>query len=137
MTGGSEELNHILQAAVSLELATNKDFYGNHPYLQEKYQENPDHSKESIFGIAFTIKAADSKDPVKAEADHVAQNRQWGSLTSMFALSSVINRRIISVYPECTSDLYSKILNGTIEPRTDSILDAEVINDNMYFVVKD
>ena len=77
--------------------------------------------KSQFFGLAFTHKAANSKNPVKTEADHISQNRKLGSLTAMFALSSIINRRIISIYPE-TSDLYSKVLNGSIEPRVNTIV---------------
>ena len=109
---------------MSLELAINSDFYKNHPYLTHKYAENIDHSKESIFGIAFTHKAANSKDPVKTEADHISQNRKWGSLTAMFALSTIISRNIISVYP-ATSGLNSKVLNGTIEPRVNNGTNVE------------
>ena len=83
--------------------------------------------KSQFFGLAFTHKAANSKNPVKNEADYISQNRKWGSLTAMFALSSIINRRIISVYPE-TSDLYSKVLNGTIEPRVN--IGAAVRNES-------
>lgn len=119
LSGGSEELNNILRSAVSLELAINEDFYTNHPYLVEKYDENSDKSREFIFGITITHESANSKHPIKAEADYIAKNRKWGSLISMLGLSSVVNRKIISVYPE-TSDIYSRVLNGTILPRIGS-----------------
>lgn len=61
--------------------------------------------------MCMSFEATNSQNCVQAEAKCNLQNRSWGSLMTMFALSSVIKREINSVYLE-TGDLYSEVFDS-------------------------
>ena len=79
--------------------------------MKDKIEKNKERKFKSSV-IIFSYEASDNcKNPVKEEAKRICQNRKWGSLAAMFALSSITNRKIRTVYPE-TLDLNYKVFSG-------------------------
>ena len=56
---GSEALNPLLRAAVSLELLINAQYYTSHPYLQDKLLKNPSRHENTIYNMSLSLEAVD------------------------------------------------------------------------------
>ena len=58
-----------------------------------------------------------SSDAVEAEALNICCDKQWSSFICVLALSSVINHKIISYYPDFGSIKHKLLYNQHIDPR--------------------
>ena len=54
---------------------------------------------------------------VRAEAISKCKDKKWSSFLCVLALSSVVNRNIISLYPDCGELKYKLLFNQQISPR--------------------
>lgn len=106
-----------LRGAVSIEMYSNRGFYLNHPYFIQKKENNPKWIVEKLVKSSISGDCMDQKDMILAEAMINLKNYTRSSLMTMLALSSVIERNIVSVYPN-THDFQSEIFNGEMQPRS-------------------
>ena len=59
---------------------------------------------------------------INKEATLNLRDRNWSSMVCMMALSSVIERDIISIYPKCSETKIRALLDCTIRPRVEVIV---------------
>ena len=105
----------MLRDLTSIELFSNQEFYAFHPYMKEKY--NVFQTENTAFSATASDMALgdgfDRHDPhsramvVKREAMRNATDGTFASLMCLFAVCSITEMSVISVYPQ----------NGTILPR--------------------
>lgn len=121
---GDESLALLLRAAVTVELILHNESYCNHSYLKVKEDDWKKSNRHinSLFHLVLQYNNAtetNKKDSrniyVLEEAVQNLENRRWCSMIEIFALASVLKRKIQSVYPK-TEDIYQKIFNGAICP---------------------
>ena len=71
--------------------------------------------------MSLSLKTVDSdlssSDAVEAEALNICCDKQWSSFICVLALSSVINHKIISYYPDFGSIKHKLLYNQHIDPR--------------------
>ena len=116
-----------LRDLTRIELVLYKDYYAEHPYLIEKSQRYfPTYN--TAFAAAFSDVVLDGFYPNEKESNYKLIIRQgmhnlvpvtFSPLICMLALSSVIGKEIIVVYPEKIGEetKYSWYRNGAIMPR--------------------
>lgn len=115
---------------MTTELILYADFYAEHPYIFDKIQNNPDRYRNYVFGMTTSCAASEDLssdattmfDCVKKEVILNIENRPWGSMMTMLALSSVVKRKMKSLYPITSNTTNVSVYNGNITPR-DSIME--------------
>ena len=104
---GEESQGLALRLLTFIELFQNADYYAVDPHLVET--ENKKHfAKNNAFGETvsgdtlhnFSPKDDNKADCIRDEAIHMCKLREYSSFVCMMALSSVLDRRIFSCYPE-------------------------------------
>ena len=106
---GDESLSVVLRILVSVELFLHADFYADHSYLQQ----SDDNECTFLFkspNSAFTIALSETPAPeyqnndriscVQKESAAMAEDGEWSSLMCMLALSTVLKRKVCSLYPK-------------------------------------
>ena len=120
---GDESLSETLRATTAAELYLHARKYANHQRFHEILQ-HPDASLsvKSYISISLTddgIKCLDFGNDITAAIERVASatclKKSWSSMIHMFALSSVLDRVIWSVYPE-TNKAIRPLYHGEIKP---------------------
>lgn len=124
----------MLRAAVSIELCLNADFYVQHPFITEKVRVNTNISQNMIFSIFLSLESTNilnddlsKKKCILKEAFRNVTLGKWASMMCMLALSTIVNKKIETIYPD-TDDLYSSVFNGIIFPRPAETIDATVVD---------
>ena len=120
---GDNSLVSDLRILTSLELFFNAEFYCNHPCFLSLFDNcnGVFSSFNSIFNMCLSISTVDkdlsSVDAVKAEAISNCCDKQWSSFLCILGLATVINRKIVSFYPELGQVKYKLLFNQQIDPR--------------------
>ena len=63
---------------------------------------------------------------VREEAIHNCKDRTWAGFLCVLALSSVVDRKVISLYPDCGEPEFKLLFNQEINPRVSSLLSYDV-----------
>lgn len=142
---GDDQHWSYLRELTSLELFLNAKFYSDHPYVQEKSKhfskENTAFSaviSDAALGKGYDRKDAESRiEVVKREACRNSVPGTFSSLICMLALSSVIGRNIVSLYPEeiKKETRYSLCNNGLIKPKTYHEMFKNKFNENHSIIL--
>ena len=59
---------------------------------------------------------------VREGAIQNCKDRTWAGFLSILALSSVVDRKVISLYPDCEESKFKLLFNQEINPRVSSLL---------------
>ena len=113
---GNELLACLLRALVSIELVIHRSYYSNHPYIEEKQSVLPDKNVFEACMKSLSTKDTTKEEAVVKEAITNCNALTWSSMMCLLALSSVIQSRIKSIYPN-TSNYYAVMFNGFVYPR--------------------
>ena len=134
-----------LRDLTSIELVLFQDYYAEHPYLIKKSQRYFC-TYNTAFAAAFSDVVLDGFDRNEKESNYKLIIRQgmhnlvpgtYSPLICMLALSSVIGREIISVYPEKIGEetKYSWCGNGKIKPRVNHRLLETLYNQHEIVIM--
>ncbi|XP_046857179.1 uncharacterized protein LOC124450591 [Xenia sp. Carnegie-2017] len=121
---GSNALIHTLRAMVSIELFIYANYYCYHPIFTstlEKHGDKVSVSAKNVLAMSCCFESVDSGlsglDLVKMEALCNCRDKIWGSFLCILALSSVTNRIISLMYPDCGEVSFKLLFNQIISPR--------------------
>ena len=114
-----------LRILTSIELFIHSSFYAQHPMLCSFWENNKSifSSFMSVFSCCVSDSAFNSKtssviEIVKNEAAHTCHKNAWSSFLCILGLSTVLDRRIETYYPDTNVNKYSLLFNTTkISPR--------------------
>ena len=128
-----------LRVLTSIELYLNADFYSKHPYFEVVVNEHQDdfgRSLTNLLPLSVSLECLDSRlsgsELVKKEAIVNCHDKKWSSFLCILGLSSVINRNIVTYYPDCGDRRCKLLFNRQIEPRSPSV--AAPAADNLYIL---
>ena len=128
---GNNSAVEELRALTSIELFLHASYYSKHPNFFKALQ-NSKHLKsiESILKVSVSDESFNtglcSERLVQAEAKRNTIDRKWGSFLCVLGLSSIINRNIISVYPDFGLQRYKDIFNIEVIPRSNPSKEQKV-----------
>ena len=123
---GNNKFVEDLRALTSLELFLNASYYCKHPHFLSV---SKIYGKSDSFFFTMAIKncTIDSdlknEEAVKFEAIANAKDKEWCSFLCLLALSSVIRRKIFSLFPDCDDSMQKHLRNQLIFPREECLLD--------------
>ena len=112
----------LLRILSSLELYLNADFYGKHPVFVKICESIPKTSVENVLCVSVCHDSIDSGlmgvELIKAEAVSICKYlKKWSGFLAILSLSSVINRNIVTYYPDFGPERYKIMFNQEIAPR--------------------
>ena len=134
----SEKLCHILRSLSVIELALNLSYYSHHLYYENFKALNL--NENNLFVKTLSNRSAselnrENRDYcLLQQAKYVSINFTWSPMVMLLVLSSVINRKIRSIYP-LVKNSFEVVYNTTISPRVESfsdILDVLWCRTNIY-----
>ena len=109
---------------VSIELFIYANYYCYHPIFTstlEKHGDKVSVSAKNVLAMSCCFESVDSRlsglDLVKMEALCNCRDKIWGSFLCILALSSVTNRIISLMYPDCGEVSFKLLFNQIISPR--------------------
>ena len=119
----NSSLSSHLRYLTCAELFLNSEFYYKHPLLSQVYDKNKDQfsSYDNMFSVCVSTISfeTDARGPllVKEESKLNSKDNIWSPFLCILALSTVIQRSIITVYPDFGLAKYKNIFNNQIFPR--------------------
>ena len=116
-TSGDESLSGRLREYCASELIANVDLYFNHPHLM-KCSEETGISKEVLLHYLLADDALfgrKTKEAFDYEIHHSNENNRWCSILHVLALSTVLQKNIVSLFPN-VSALYRPLLHCVAKP---------------------
>ena len=103
---GNESPATSLRLLTSVEVFENSDYYVKHPRMEEAllYDAEQFPNQNNAFSALLSDESSkcfngDRIECISKEAALNLRDRNWSSMVRMMALSSVIKRNIISIYP--------------------------------------
>ena len=106
------------------ELYFNRSFYADHDAFNDAVASDTDFFPAVLFTVALTTQGdkkfshtGNREETIQEEAFVVCEVRAWSSLVHIMAMSSVLCRPIVSMYPSVQFK-YRCLVNGIINPRT-------------------
>ena len=122
---GNEHKHDEMRVRIVIELACNSDFYLKDKDIEKmliaeaqerEADEAPDlHSSRSRPTSPLCAEAL--RDIFETEVRHTTRDKIWACHWHLQALAAVLNRQVLSVYPECGGKEIKKYLNIVILPR--------------------
>ena len=123
---GNESLATSLRLLTSVELFENSEYYAKHPRMEEVLSSNAEQflNQNNAFSALLSDESSkcfkgDRVECINKEAALNLRDSNWSSMVCMMALSSVIKRHIISIYPKCSETKIRALLDCTIRPRVE------------------
>ena len=121
---GDENRSHLLRLLVAGELYFNRSFYADHDAFNDAVASGTDFFPAVLFTVALTTQGdkkfsdtGNREETIKEEAFVACEVRSWSSLVHIMAMSSVLCRLIVSMYPSVQFK-YRCLVNRVINPRT-------------------
>ena len=103
---GDENQSHLLRLLVAWELYFNRLFYADHDAFNDIITSERDFFPDVLFTVALTRQGdkkfsdtGNREETIKEEAFVACEVRAWSSLVHIMAMSSVLCRPIVSMYP--------------------------------------
>ena len=120
---GDENRSHLLRLLVAGELYFNRSFYADHDAFNDAVASDIDFFPDVLFTVALTRQGdkkfsdtGNREETIKEEAFVACEVRAWSSLVHIMAMSSVLARPIVSMYPSVQFK-YRCLVNRVINPR--------------------
>lgn len=132
-----------LRVLTSLELFLNASFYSKHPCFlaaaaEHKEEFGKSKNLNNLLPLSVSEKCFDSgfsKDElVKKEAMLNCNDKEWSSFLCILGLSSVINRNIITYYPDCGAHRSKLLFNRHIKPRSPSQSQSQASLEDVHIL---
>lgn len=126
-------MSSVLRLLTACELYLYPDFYTKHPKIDESLMDPDIYTNhcDTLFafllsdeGDDFFQKTKDKMKTIKLEGRLTLTPKRWCSLLHAMALTSVINRNIFMVYPDCNKGI-RPLLNGYLIPRGTQVISFE------------
>ena len=121
---GDNTLAHTLRILTSLELFMNAQFYCDHPCFLSAIDEHPECFGKSVYTLLPLSVYFESLDTgsikhglVRQEAISNCNAGKWPSFLCIMGLSSVLQRNIITYYPDFGDLRFKLLFNRVIQPR--------------------
>lgn len=122
---GNNTLVNNLRVLTSIELFLNANFYSQHPcFLSAVAEHKEDFGKSlnNLLPLSVSFECLDSglsgDELVKKQAFVNCTDKKWSSFLCILGLSSVINRKIVTYYPDCGERRWKLLFNRQIKPRS-------------------
>ena len=121
---GDNSLMEMLRVMVSIELFLNAPFYASHPIFVSTFSNHEGKVSTTIknllpmsVSLASLESGLTGEDLVRVEAISNCTEKVWSSFICILALSTVVNRKICSLYPDFGHEKYKLLFNQEIHPR--------------------
>ena len=115
---GNENLGPSLRKECAQELSANSKDYYNHPHLLQCCKDiGADHELliQCLLGDDAAENDLDLKAAFDLEVKLSSRRKRWSSLLHVMAMSTVIQRPIVSLYPTVDFE-FRRLMNNTIRP---------------------
>lgn len=116
-----------LRALSSAELFLNASYYGKHP-LFVSLSEQHNKSESHFFTMSIKNATIDSdlknEAAVRYEALLNCKDKEWSSFLCILALSTVVCRKIVTLFPDCGDAMQKVLRSSMIFPRQECVSDT-------------